>query len=94
MYALKNITRTVVTLTACTALVMDTLERDCCVRGHHTYAHIWEAAVGEVLLMDCRHEPDNANDRYAMAVVKSDTIVGHLPRKLSRVYRCLQGVVA
>ena len=43
--------------------------------------HIWEAAVGEVL--DCRREPDNANDRYAMAVVKRDMIVGHLLRKLS-----------
>ena len=67
----------------CTVLVMDTLERECCVRGYHVYAHIWEAAVGEVL--DCRREPENANDRYAMAVVKSDTIVGHLPRKLSRI---------
>ena len=48
------------------ALVMDTLERECCVRGlgYHIYVHIWEAAVGEVL--DGRREPDNANDRYAM----------------------------
>ena len=45
--------------------------------------HIWEAAVGEVL--DCHREPDNANDCYAMAVVKSDTIVGHLSRKLSHI---------
>ena len=51
---------------------MDTLERECCVLDYHIYAHIWKAAVGEVL--DCRREPDNANDRYAMAVVKSDTI--------------------
>ena len=74
MYALKKVTRTVVTWTARTALVMDTLERECCVRGYHIYAHIaiWEAAVGEVL--DSRCKPDNGNDRYAMAVVKSDTI--------------------
>ena len=69
MYALSKVTRTVVTWTACTALVMDTLERECCIRGYHIYAHI--AAVGEVL--DCCREPDN-NDRYAMTVVKSDTI--------------------
>ena len=43
--------------------------------------HIWGAAVGEML--DCRRESDNANDRYAMAVVKSDMIVGHWPRKLT-----------
>ena len=60
MYALKKVTRTVVTWTARTALVMDTLERECCVRGYHIYVHIWEAAFGEVL--DCRREPDNAND--------------------------------
>ena len=67
----------------CTILVVDALERECCVRGYYVYVHIWEAGVGEVL--DCRHEPENANDRYAMAVVKSDTIVGHLPRKGSRI---------
>ena len=72
MYALKKVTRTVVTWTVCTALVMDTLERECCVRGYHIYAHIWETAVGEGL--DCHREPDNANDRYATAAVKSDTI--------------------
>ena len=70
MYALKKVTRTIVTWTTRTALVMDTLERQCCVRGYHIYALI--AAVGEVL--DCRCELDNANNRYAMVVVKSDTI--------------------
>ena len=45
--------------------------------------HIWEAAIGEVL--DYSRERDNANDCYVMAEVKSDTIVGHLPRKLSRI---------
>ena len=62
---------------------MDTLERERCIRGYHIYVHIWETAVGEVL--DCRRKPDNANDSYAMAVVKSDMIVGHLPRKLSHI---------
>ena len=80
---LEKGTRTVVTWAACTALEMDTVERECCVRGYHIYSHIWEASVGEVL--DCRCEPDNANDRYAKAVVKRDTIVVYLPRKLSRI---------
>ena len=66
-----------------TALVMDTLEWECCICGYHIYEHKWEAAVGE--LLDCHREPDHANSCYAMAVVKSETIVGNLPKKLSRI---------
>ena len=40
---------------------------------------IWEAATGEILICD------DGRDRYAVAVKKSGTIIGHLPRKLSRV---------
>ena len=45
---------------------------------------IWEAAVGEEL--DCKREPSNNVDRYAVAVVKGDIVVGHLPKKLARIY--------
>ena len=38
------------------------------VRG---YRRIWEAVVGEELT--CITEPDNRSDRYAVAVIKSDT---------------------
>ena len=57
--------------------------RTCWVRGYHVYQEIWEAAVGEVLA--CEREPRNATDRYAVAVKKDGTIIGHLPRKVSRV---------
>ena len=40
-------------------------------------------AVGEVLI--CRREPTNSADRYAVAVLKEETIIGHLPRKMSKV---------
>ena len=43
----------------------------------------WDASVGEVLM--CVRETHNAQDRYAVAVKKSQTVVGHLPRKISRV---------
>ena len=79
MYALKKVTRTVVTWTARPALVMDTLEQQCCVRGYHIYALI--AAVGEVL--DCRCI--NANDHYAMVVVKSDTIEKYRSSAMSSI---------
>ena len=55
----------------------------CCVRGYHVYKTIWAAAVGEVLI--CRREPTNSTDRYAVAVLKEETIIGHLLRKMSKV---------
>ena len=39
--------------------------------------------VGESLV--CERDPENASDRYAVAVKKEGTIIGHLPRKVSRV---------
>ena len=39
--------------------------------------------MGETL--SCVRESRNARDRYAVAVEKNGTVVGHLPRKVSRV---------
>ena len=61
----------------------DVYERSCCVRGYHVYKAIWTASVGEPLI--CERVPENASDRYAVAVKKEGTIIGHLPRKVSRV---------
>ena len=49
-----------------------------CVCGYHVYNDIWEAAVGEVLV--CVREPRNAYDKYAVAVEKDGTTIGHLPK--------------
>ena len=62
---------------------MEEFERACCIRGYHEYKEVWEAAVGEELV--CEREPQNAHDRYAVAVTRRGIIVGHLPRKLSRL---------
>ena len=35
--------------------------------------------------MQCARESDNSNDRYAVAVRKNNAVVGHVPRKISRV---------
>ena len=32
-----------------------------------------------------RNNPENASDRYAVAVKREGTIIGHLSRKVSRV---------
>ena len=63
---------------------MDTKEIECYIRGYHVYRDIWEAAVDEELV--CRPERSNAHDRYAVAVMKNDLVVGHLPSKFSRLY--------
>ena len=50
-----------------------------------TYTKIYRAAVmGRVLV--CSRELTNAADRYAIAVTEEETIIGHLPRKISKVY--------
>ncbi len=58
-------------------------ELACCVRGYHVYKDIWAAAIGEEL--ECSREPTNMADRYAVAVRNEETIIGHLPRKISKV---------
>ena len=55
----------------------------CCVKGYHMYKEVWEAVIGEVLVFHM--EPTNAADRYAVAVRKAATIIGHLPNKLLRI---------
>ena len=53
------------------------------VRGYHTYKDIWAASLGEEL--PCQREPSNRSDRFAVAVLKTRTVVGHLPRKISSI---------
>ena len=54
-----------------------------CVRGYHVYKDIWEASIGEELI--CVRETSNPKDPFAVAVVKNEMIVGHIPKKISSV---------
>ena len=63
---------------------MEEAHIECCVRGYHVYSEIWEAVLGETL--SCRREPTNVSDRYAVAVLKDDITVGHLPRKFTKIF--------
>ena len=65
------------------ARVEERYERICCIRGYHVYQGIWLANVGEIV--ECRREPENSRDRYAVAVTKDDAIIGHLPRRISKI---------
>ena len=51
------------------------------VRGYHAYKDVWDATIGEQL--PCQSEHGNAQDAFAVAVLKDGAIVGHVPRKIS-----------
>ena len=54
-----------------------------CIRGHHIYYPVWTSYVEEQLV--CIREPLNSIDRFAVAVKKDDSVVGHLPKKISKI---------
>ncbi len=53
------------------------------VRGCHTYQSVWTAVVGEEL--PYQRETVNPRDPFAVAVLKDEAIVGHVPRKISSI---------
>ena len=62
--------------------LMDSLEVESCVRGHHVYQNVWIPEMGQ--LLECMHEQGNSKDPYAIAVLHGwcKKTVGHLPRKI------------
>ena len=69
----------------CDALMEETesCTLESAVRGHHVYKTTWSPAIGQVLQVGA--EDSNAYDRYAVATCLRDTVVGHMPRELSRI---------
>ena len=62
---------------------MAAYEMESCLQDYHVYKDIWAAMIVEVLLWE--REPFNDVDRYAVAVLKDDTTIGHIPKKISRI---------
>ena len=56
---------------------MEVCERNNCVRDYHIYKNVWGAVIGEEL--QCERELANECNRYAVAMRKDETIIGHLP---------------
>ena len=52
-----------------------------CVRGHHVYQNTWAPIHRERLR--CSRERGNRADTFAVAVVKGEDTVGHVPRRFS-----------
>ena len=62
---------------------MEEFEIGSCVHGYHVYKNIWATTAGEELM--CEREPHNMQDGYAVSVKRGGVVVGHLPRKISRL---------
>ena len=58
-------------------------EVEATVRGYHQYKEIWNASIGEGL--ECQRETGNPHDVFAVAVLKSGIVVGHVPKKISSI---------
>ena len=53
------------------------------IRGYHVYSDVWSTVVNEELAS--KREPFNASDLFAVPVVKGDTTVGYIPRRISSI---------
>ena len=52
-----------------------------CIRGYHIYKQVWNpVTAGEEL--KCTQETINMIDRYPVAILKNEEIIGHLPKKI------------
>ena len=77
----RSIHVTTYALTIWDHVVMETVAIDSCLRGRRVYKATWKPTLHEEL--QCRKEDDNPHDPYAVAVIKIDAIVGHVPWKVS-----------
>ena len=53
------------------------------VRGYHVYRSVWTPVLGELLYTE--QKLGNPEDRYAVSVLKLSTVVGHIPREISKL---------
>ena len=56
----------------------------CFVRGYYDYMHMWTPRTGEVLTL--QREPQKTVDQHAVAVVKNNLVVGHVPYNLALLF--------
>lgn len=54
------------------------------IRGYHVYQAEWTARIGETL--STQVELGNPNDVHAVTLNLSGNVVGHVPKKLSRIF--------
>ena len=60
---------------------MESYSVESCVRGKHIYKVTWEAGISEDL--SCQCENGNSADLFAVAFLKNDMTVRHIPQMIS-----------
>ena len=60
------------------------LTKESVVRGHHIYKSVWTPVVGQQLPV--LREPGNPHDNRAVAVFLDGSVIGHVPRELSKMF--------
>ena len=60
---------------------LDVVEMNSFIRGYHDYMDVWTATPGDMLIL--KREPDNTKDSHAVAVLRDEQIVGHIPYNLA-----------
>ena len=60
---------------------MEKFEVSSVVRGYHIYKETWTPFLTEHL--ECKWEEGNDKDRYAVAVLRHDSVVGYIVRRIS-----------
>ena len=58
---------------------------DSFVRGYHAYMDIWKSKVGDENFC-LKSENENQHDKFAVAIVLEERIVGHAPKNLSKIF--------
>lgn len=59
------------------------------IRGYHAYIDVWTPVLNEELIL--KREPTNYRDSNAVAVMKEEVIVGHVPFNLALLFRHFSG---
>ena len=54
------------------------------IRGHHIYKSIWSPRAAEVLSVVV--DPANQHNHFVVAIFRTDVIVDHVPREVSRIF--------
>ena len=57
------------------------LEIQSYIRGYHAYMEVWTPTIGEILLV--KSEPTNCQDSKAVAILKENVTVGHVPQNIA-----------
>ena len=65
----------------CALYNLKELEVPSWIKGYHAYKDSWEIEIGDVL--ELQHEPKNLQDKNAIAVIRDEEVVSHMPRALA-----------